>query len=160
VVDLRAFSKPNRDVMLSPPYQWRKPPWDALGENVFPFDPCSYGVCHNSKIEVCDKMNGVVIGRNSFSAGDAADSIRGFLDTEFFMKVVNSIKMKPPDVALWVLWLIRVVRRRPRRVGRSFCRLSRKLECCRPQLLHQHARCSSSCLCSRLVYVGRSRCHE
>jgi hypothetical protein len=113
--------------MLSPPCQQWKPPWDALGENsygapppmppllnVSPFGRCSYGACHNSKIEVCAKISGVVIGRSPFSACDVGDSVRGFLDTEFFMKVVNSIKMKPPKVVLWVLWSIRAVRRRLR----------------------------------------------
>jgi hypothetical protein len=145
VVNLSTFSRPGRDAMLALPCQRWKPPWDALGENsygapppvppllnVSPFDRCSYGACHNSKIEVCAKISGVIIGHSPFSTGDAGDSVRGFLDTEFFMKVVNSIKMKPSEVALRVLWSIRAVHRRLRRVGRSSCRLSRKLECRRP----------------------------
>jgi hypothetical protein len=33
VVDLNIFSSGGQDVMLSPPWQRRKLPWDALGEN-------------------------------------------------------------------------------------------------------------------------------
>jgi hypothetical protein len=88
VVDLSTFSRPGRDAMLSPPCQRQKLPWDAMGEdpygalphvpplhNVSPSGRCSYGVRHNSKIEVCVKISGVVVGRISFSAGDVGDSI-------------------------------------------------------------------------------------
>jgi hypothetical protein len=76
VVDLSIFSSGGRDAMLSPPWQRQKPPWDALSENHYdamllvpppisvpPSGHRSYGVLSNSKIEVCVKISGVVVGR-------------------------------------------------------------------------------------------------
>jgi hypothetical protein len=80
--------------------------------SVAPFGRCSYGVHPNSKIEVCVKISGLVVGHNSFSTGDAQVTIRAFLDVEFHMKVVKSLKMKPPRVALLDLLSICVVHRR------------------------------------------------
>jgi hypothetical protein len=90
VVDLSVLSSGGWDAMLSPPWQRCKPPWDALGEipcgALLPVPPpiivpsfgrYSYGVRSNSKIEVCVKISGVVVG---------------------CMKVIKSIKMKPPEV--------------------------------------------------------------
>jgi hypothetical protein len=159
--------------MLSPPCHRQKPPWDVLGENpcgalslvppllsVSPSGRCSYGVCPNSKIEVCVKISGVVVGRDSFFIGDVHVSVWGLLDTEFLMKVVNSIKMKPPEVALRELWSIRVLHRRLRWDEMSYCRSPRMLEWRHPHLLCRHAHRSSSCLCFLLMSVGCSRYRE
>jgi hypothetical protein len=76
VVDLSIFSSGGRDAMLSPPWQRQKPLWDALSENHYdalllvpppssvppPSGHRSYGVLSNSKIEVCVKISGVVVG--------------------------------------------------------------------------------------------------
>jgi hypothetical protein len=120
VVDLNIFSSGDRDAMLSPPWQRHKSPWDALGENACgtllpraspdqrpPFGRCSYGVRSNSKIEVCVKISGVVVGR---------------------MKVVKSIKMKPPKIAPLEMLLLRHVLRTLRRVELSSCKSLRKSE--------------------------------
>jgi hypothetical protein len=113
VVDMSVFCICDQDVILSPPWQRQKPPWDVLYENtcgalppvppqlsVTPCGSCSYGVHPNSKIEVCVKISGVVVGHNSLFAGDAHVTVCGFLDAKFHMKVVKSVKMKPPEVAL------------------------------------------------------------
>jgi hypothetical protein len=62
------------------------------------FGCLSYGVRSNSNIDICVNISGVVVGRDYFSVGDAVVFVRGFLGTKFLMKVVNAIKMKPPEV--------------------------------------------------------------
>jgi hypothetical protein len=58
----------------------------------------------------------VVEGRNSCSTGDDAQVfVHGLLDTKCLMKVVNSIKMKPPEVALREVLSVSAVHRRLRR---------------------------------------------
>jgi hypothetical protein len=121
VVEL-SFSSCGREAMLSPPWQWRKPPWDALGENPYgalplvphqfraaPSGRCSCGAHPNSPIEVCVKSSGLVVGCNSFSACDAQVTVCGFLDAELHMKVVKSLKMKPHEVTLMEFLLICIV---------------------------------------------------
>jgi hypothetical protein len=105
----------------------RCPAIRAFSTQCLPLQSCSYRVRPNSNKEVCVKISGVIVGRNS-SAGDAHVSVRGFLDTEFLMKVVNSIKMKPSEVALRDLLSIRAVHRRLGRDELSSCKSSRKLE--------------------------------
>jgi hypothetical protein len=128
VVDLSVSSSGGRDTMLPPSWQQRKPLWDALGMNLGdtlllvplpisvppPSGRCSYGVCSNSKIDVCVKFSGVVVGR---------------------MKVVKYVKMKPHEVAPMEMLLLRVVHRTLRQVVLSPCKPSRKLEWHHPQLV-------------------------
>jgi hypothetical protein len=137
-------------------------PWDALGENpcatLLPAPPLvgvPYGVHPNSEIEVCVKISGVVIGHNSFTAGDAQVSIRDLLAVESRMMVVKSVKMKPPEVAPLEMLSIRDVHMRLRRVELSSCRSSRKSEWRHPQLVRQRARRSSSYLGFLLMSNGR-----
>jgi hypothetical protein len=54
----------------------------------------------------------VVIGYNSFIAGDAQVTVCGFLGTESHMKVVKYVKMKPPEVVPMEMLSICAVHRR------------------------------------------------
>jgi hypothetical protein len=105
----------------------------------------SFGVHPNSKIKVCVKTSGVV---HNSSAGDAQVVVRGFLAAKSHMKVVKSVKRKPPKY--WSL----------RRVELPSCKLSRKPEWHRPQFVRQHAHCSSPCLGLLPMSDGCSRCRE
>jgi hypothetical protein len=67
-------------------------------------------------------------GRNPLSAGDATTSICSFLIVEFHMKVVKSVKKKPPEVALLELLLFHVVHGSSCRDALSSCRSPRKSE--------------------------------
>jgi hypothetical protein len=80
------------------PESLRCPIAHASSDQCAPSGHCSYGVHPNSKIEVCVKISGVVIGYNSFVAGDAQVTVCGFLGTESHMKVVKYVKMKPLEV--------------------------------------------------------------
>jgi hypothetical protein len=120
---------------------------------------CSSGVHPNFKIEVCVKISGVVIGRNS-CAGDTQVVVHGLLAAKSHMKVVKSIKMKPHEVAPMEMSLIRVMHWRLQWLELSYCMLLRKSELHRLQLMHQRAHRSSSCLGFLLMSVGRSRCRE
>jgi hypothetical protein len=104
-----------------------------------PSGRCSYEVRSNSKIEVCVKISGVVIGR---------------------MKVIKSIKLKPLEVAPLKMLLLRVVLRALRPVEQSSCRSSRKLEWHYPKLVCQRVRRSSSSLGFLLMSDGRAQCRE
>jgi hypothetical protein len=165
VIDLSILSSCGCD-------EWHKPSWDAMGEEtcgaLLPEPPsfsiptssrCSSGVHPNSKIMVCVKINGVVVGRNS-SAGDSQVVVHGFLDAESHMKVVKFVNMKPPEVAPLEMSLIHVMHWRLWWLELSSCRLMRKSLWHRPQLVSQHAHHSSPYLGFLLMSVGRSRCHE
>jgi hypothetical protein len=85
---------------------------------------------------------------------------RCFLNAEYHIKVVKSVKMKPPEVTLLQLLSIRVVQRSPRWDALSSCRSPRKSEWRCPQLARRHARLASSRLGLLLLSVGRTECHE
>jgi hypothetical protein len=111
---------------------------------------------------------------NSFSAGDAQVAMRSSLNVEYHMKVVKSIKMKPPHIALVEMLSIRAVHGRLQRIvlpatkrlkgtAPNFkfpCRSPRKLEWCLPQLVRRCARRSSLCLGLMLMVVSRSKFYE
>jgi hypothetical protein len=100
----------------------------------------------------------MVVGRNSFSAGDAQVTVRGSLAAESHKKVVKFVKMKSPEVAPLEMLSICAVHRRLRWVELSSCRSSRKLEW-HPQLMCRHAHRSSSYLGLLLMSGGHSKCH-
>jgi hypothetical protein len=154
--------------VLSPPRLQLKPPWDASCGNsctfsllpplppqhgVAPSGRCFYGVHRNSQFEVHAKFSGVVIGCISFSTSNTQVATCSFLNVEYHMKVVKSVKMKPPEVALLELLLICTVHGRLwwnalpaakclRGIVPNFkspCRSPRKSEWCLPQLVRQRS---------------------
>jgi hypothetical protein len=173
VVEMSRFSTCGGET----PRQRLKPPWEVLsgkpctcgGVPLAPAPPqpgiapsvrCSYGAHPNSQLEMCVKLGGVVIGCNPLSVGDAPIFARCFLNAEYHIKVVKSVKMKPPEVTLLQLLSIRVVQRSPRWDALSSCRSPRKSEWRCPQLARRHARLASSRLGLLLLSVGRTECHE
>jgi hypothetical protein len=99
-------------------------------------------------------------GRIPLSAGDAQASTCSFLIVEFHMKVVKSVKMKPPEVALLELLSFHTVHGSPCRDALSSCRSPRKSEWCHPQLACQRACHASLRLGLSPLYVGRSKGRE
>jgi hypothetical protein len=83
---------------------------------------------------VCVKFGEVAIWCITLSAGDAQVFVRNFLNVEYHMKVVKSVKMKPLEVALLELLSIHVVHGRPHRDALSSCRSPSKSEWCNPHL--------------------------
>jgi hypothetical protein len=97
-----------REVMLSPPRQGPKPPWDAppLPHQLVITPPGRYyGSLHpNSQPEVCSKAGGVVVGCNLFFTGDPQVATGNFLCVAHHMKL--------PEVTLLKLSLFRAARGR------------------------------------------------
>jgi hypothetical protein len=118
----------DRAVVLSPPRLWLKPSWDAC---------CSFG----AGIPLLPPQDSVALsGRES--GGVAQVVARSSLYSKLCMKVVKSVKVKPPEAALLVLLSFHFVLRRLRRFAlqaaqhirgstlssKSLCRSPRKSE--------------------------------
>jgi hypothetical protein len=105
VVDLCVSSSCGWEIILSPPRQGLKMPWDAsplpphLG--VAPSSCCYGGLHPNSQLEVHTKSDGVVVGCNPLSAGDPQ------VATDSFLCIVYHVKCS--EVTLLELLCIRVV---------------------------------------------------
>jgi hypothetical protein len=86
--------------------------------------------------------------------------MHSFLIVEFHMKVVKSVKMKPPEVALLEMLSFHTVHWSSHWDVLSSCQSPRKSEWSHPQLVRRRAPHASLRLGLSPLSIGRSKCCE